>query len=352
MRNINNIILLIVVGLAVSSIANANQCPAGMCKGDNDCASSYCMNGAGKTPNPQGCFYCHVNIPTKKIADGVEMPMAGLGTWTYNNSMAYDAVSKALNLGYTHIDCALGYQNQESVGKALKDSKRERSTYFITSKIPGGLNFSAATASMELSLQQLGLDYVDLMLVHFPAAWSGQGGKMLRLEEWRAMEAFQKSGKAKAIGVSHYCRRHLEDILSINTVPIAVNQVQYHIGMGMEGPNATDDKQFCDEHGITYESFSPLCGPCGKDAHMELITGKMVTDIGKKYGKSGAQVSLKWQVQQGIPVIPRSDSVDHLLENIDLFNWKLSEEDMNTLTQSKSPPVAGDGPNSGDCSVL
>ena len=168
MRDINNIILLIVVGLAVSSIANANQCPAGMCKGDNDCASSYCMNGAGKTPNPQGCFYCHVNIPTKKIADGVEMPMAGLGTWTYNSSMAYDAVSKALNLGYTHIDCALGYQNQESVGKALKDSKRERSTYFITSKIPGGLNFSAATASMELSLQQLGLDYVDLMLVHFP----------------------------------------------------------------------------------------------------------------------------------------------------------------------------------------
>ena len=138
------------------SLVAAQKCPAGKCDSDSDCPNSYCMNGAGKRPDPSGCYFCHVNIPTKKIAENVELPMAGLGTWTYNNSMAYDAVSKALQLGYTHIDCALGYENQESVGKALKDSGRERGTYFITSKIPGGLNYTAATNAMELRKNNLG----------------------------------------------------------------------------------------------------------------------------------------------------------------------------------------------------
>ena len=331
------------------SVVSAQQCPAGLCRADSDCPDSYCMNGSGKKPVKDDCFYCHVNIPTVKLAGDVEMPMAGLGTWQYNDSVAYDAVSKAMNLGYTHVDCALGYGNQVAVGKALKDSGRTRDSYFITSKIPGGLNASAATEQLNLALQQLQLDYVDLMLVHFPAAWSGQGGKALRVEEWKALEAFQKSGKARAIGVSHYCKRHLQDIMAIATVPIAVNQVQYHVGMGSEGPNATDDKAFCDKHGILYESFSPLCGPCGTN---ELKDGPLVSGIGKKYGKSGAQVSLKWIVQSGIPVIPKSDSLEHLRENIDLFDWKLDDADMATLTRAKSPPVAGAGDGtSGDCAV-
>merc|ERR1712146_605056 len=128
-----------------------------------------------------------------------------------------------------------------------------------------------------------------------------------------------------------------------------VNQVQYHVGMGGAPGNATDDKPFDKTIDVLYESFSPLCGPCGT---MELITGKMVTDIGKKYGKTGAQVSLKWIVQQGIPVIPKTDKASHMLENVDLFSWKLSDEDMKTLTDAASPPVAGASPtDSGDCSV-
>ena len=168
-------------------------------------------------------------IPTVTIAPGVELPMAGLGTWQYNDSVAGAATLAALKMGYTHIDTALGYNNQVGVGKALEASGRARASYFITSKIPGGLNTSATNAALELSLQQLGLTYVDLMLIHFPATWGGDGGAAARVEEWKAMEAFQKAGKAKAIGVSHYCKHHLEDILAIATVKPAVNQVQYHV---------------------------------------------------------------------------------------------------------------------------
>eukprot|EP00038_Savillea_parva_P006095 m.161630 g.161630 ORF g.161630 m.161630 type:complete len:312 (-) comp12099_c0_seq1:100-1035(-) len=298
--------------------------------------------GASVTPLP---------IPTKTIAPGVELPMAGLGTWQYNTSEAYNATLMALQLGYTHIDTALGYNNQEGVGQAIIDSGRERSSFFITSKIPGGLNYSDATTTLEQALQQLKLDYVDLMLIHFPASWSGVGGPAARVSEWKALEDFHKAGKAKAIGVSHYCPRHLKDIMAVATVPIAVNQVQYHVGMGSETANATDDKAFCDANNITYESFSPLCGPCNT---LELITGPLVTGIGKKYNKTGAQVSLKWIAQQGIPVIPKTDKKEHMLENVDLFDWTLSDEDMATLTKSTTPPVAGNAgppPTSGDCDV-
>lgn len=136
----------------------------------------------------------------------------------------------------------------------------------------------------------------------------------------------------------------------------AVNQVQFHVGMGTAGPNATDGRQYDTSRGVLYEGFSPLCGPCGAKEKMELISGKLVTGIGKKYGKSGAQVSLKWQVQQGIPVIPKTDSPKHAAENIDLFGWTLSDADMAALTAATSPAVAGaPGPGgepvSGDCGV-
>ena len=135
------------------------------------------------------------------------MPMAGLGTWQFNSSVAEAAVLAALGMGYTHIDTALGYNNQEGVGRALAASLRTRKSYFVTSKIPGGLKVGtkAAHAALNLCLSQLFPGqkgaYVDLMLVHFPADWDGGGGKTLRQAEWRALEAFHKAGKARAIGM-------------------------------------------------------------------------------------------------------------------------------------------------------
>ncbi|GBG24949.1 Prostaglandin F synthase [Hondaea fermentalgiana] len=223
--------------------------------------------------------------------------MVGLGTWEYNNSVAYKATLTALKVGYVHVDTATMYGNHAGVGQAIQDWQSQnggrREDIFVTTKIPGGLNYSAAEAALEASLKDLGLDYVDLMLVHFPAYWDG---------------------------------------------------------MGSAGPEATDDREFDHMVGTLYQSFSPLCGPCGTS---ELINGKLVTEIGKKYGKSGAQVSLKWQVQQGIPVIPKSDEASHIIANAQLFDWELSIEDMIKLDAAKSPPVTGGGDSktSGDCKI-
>jgi len=275
----------------------------------------------------------------------------GLGTWQYNDSQAETAATLALEMGYTHIDTADDYGNQVGIGRALKASSRARDSYFLTTKIDGGLTYDQASAALAKNLDQLGVTYVDLTLIHFPATWEGVGGKALRQAEWRALEAFKKAGKTRSIGVSHYCKSHLQDILEINTTYIALNQVEYHIGMDYWGDNSTDYKHYDRQIGVTYMSFSTLCGPCGTD---ELVNGALVTGIGKKYGKTGAQVSLKFAVQQGIPVVPKSSDPVHLRENIDLFDeWTLSADDMNVLISQKSPPPAMhlQPPASGDCAV-
>ncbi len=294
-----------------------------------------------------------LNVPSLKLNNGVELPMLGLGTWQYNSSTAFKAVLNALHLGYPLVDTAAIYGNQKGVGMALKMWQVTggiRENVFVTTKIAGGLNYSAATAALESTLEELKVDYVDLMLVHMPASWELQGGKKARIEGWRAMEEFYKAGKARAIGVSHFCKNHLEDILESGTIKPAVNQVEYHVGMGHAGPNATDYKEWSTGQGVLYSSFSPLCGPCNTE---ELISGDMVTRIGVKYNKTGAQVSLRWQVQQGIPVIPKTNSRKHMLENADIFAWSLSEEDMQALTDANSPPATGGGGDgtSGDCKI-
>jgi len=304
-----------------------------------------------------GNYSVRCPVPTVEIARGVHMPLVGIGTWQYNDSVAHDAVKTALELGYNHIDTAIGYFNGKGVGEALGSAKLARNQVFVTSKVMAGLPHLPANATMEelaeLNLQQLGLDYVDLLLLHFPSSASGAGGAAFRQEQWRSIERFHKAGKARAIGVSHYCKRHIEDIMKVATVQIAVNQVQFHVGMGTAVDNATDYRAYDATVGITYQSFSPLCGPCPGPAHKELITGDLVSSIGKAHGKTGAQVSLKWQVQQKIPVIPKSNNPKHIAQNIDLFGWELAEDEMKQLTDAVTPAVAG-GPNgddSGDCGI-
>lgn len=305
----------------------------------------------------------HVGVDHK--GESVDIPLVGIGSWLYNETQAYEATKTAFTLAkpYRHVDCAYDYLNQKGIGRVLKELDLPRDSYFVTSKVEGGLNASRTEEEAESDLSDLGLDYVDLLLLHFPCDLSTGvpiGSAAVRQAQWAVMEKLYAEGKARSIGVSHYCARHLEDLYKMAVVKPMINQVQYHVGMGEAGINATDITfKYAKEHGIVYQSFSPLCGPCcmGKPAtctaNMELITGDLVTGIGAKYNKSGAQVSLKWQVQQGIPVIPKSSSATHQAENIDLFGWELSEEDMATLTHATSPPVGG-GPSdtdSGDCGL-
>jgi len=151
------------------------------------------------------------------------------------------------------------------------------------------------------------------------------------------LEFLYLAGKARAIGVSHYCQKHIEDILEIATVPISVNQQEWHVGMGA---NPQGMVSFCKQHGIQYQSFSPLCGPCPDGGHDQLLTGELVTSIGKAHNVSGAQVSLRWLVQQGSPVIARSSDPKHILNDVSLFDFSLTDQEMTQLSASASPPSA------------
>ena len=302
--------------------------------------------------------------PMKAVGgEEIGMPLVGLGTWLYNDSVAEAAVQLAFSLGYRHVDTALGYGNQEGVGRglaaAVSASGLSRSDYFVTSKIPGGLNESAATTALDEALEQLfpgdAGGYVDLMLTHFPASWSGEGGKAMRQQQWKAMEAWAKVGKAKAIGISHYCKRHLDDVLEIATEPVSLNQVQYHVGMGQQNATYTHDPEYMRSKGVVYMSYSSLCGPCPPPDNMELITGELVESIGAAHGKTGAQVALRWLVQQGIPVIPKSSSAKHLAEDFDLFDFELTADEMDRLRLATSPVETGTPPqppdDAQDCEV-
>ena len=230
------------------------------------------------------------------------------------------------------------YGNQRGVGRALAASGLARSEYFVTSKIPGAINASAAATEDALNecLSQLGVDYVDLMLVHWPGT-----DKQNRQTQWQALEKWAKQGHARAIGISHHCRSHVEEILEVSSVPIALTQEQYHIGMGKDTQGQLHDKAFTDAQGILFMAYSTLCGPCPAPHNRELIDGALVESVAGPLNKTGAQVALRWAVQQGIPVIPKSSNPKHIAENFDLFDFVIPEDDMRRLTDATSPPETG-----------
>jgi diketogulonate reductase-like aldo/keto reductase len=297
--------------------------------------------------------------PVRGVRGPVDMPMVGLGTWQYNDTAAKQAVIDAFSVGYRSVDTALGYGNHVGVGEgvhtAAKAEGLRRGDFFVTSKIPGGLNASATEAALEDSLQQLRMKYVDLMLLHFPATWGGEGGSKLRKEEWLALEKWAKRGGARAIGVSHYCQSHLQDVLDVATLPVAVNQNQYHVGMGSDTQHRLHDKAFTEERGILYQSYSPLCGPCDAPDNVELITGDLVTKIGRRHNKTGAQVALRWIVQQGIPIIPKSSNPTHQAQNFDVFDFELGAREMQRLTVAATPAETGtkeEPDDAQDCDIV
>lgn len=273
----------------------------------------------------------------------VRMPMIGLGTWLYPDAVAQSAVTTAFSLGYRHVDTAFGYKNQGGVGQGLQASRVPREEYFITTKVPGGLNASATKAALDESLALLRTTYVDLMLIHYPGSDSAS-----RKEQWLALEQWALSGKARAIGVSHYCRTHIEEVMSVSHTPIAVNQNQYHVGMGRDTQPRLHDRAFDESQGILFEAYSTLCGPCDYPGNETLLTGPLVTRIGRAHNKTGAQVSLRWAVQQGIPVIPKSSTAAHLRENFELFDFALTAEEMAVLSSATSPAETGTTQNPDD----
>merc|ERR1712203_978756 len=222
-----------------------------------------------------------------------------------------------------------------------------REEIFLTTKVNGGQGENGTIAAHDQNLKFLQTTYVDLLLVHFPCDFENKFcNPEGRQATWRALERLHKDGKARAIGVSHYCQQHMEDVLEIATVPIAINQQEWHVGMG---PDPEGVRSYCDAHNITFQSFSPLCGPCGDKLDRELITGDLVTGIGKNHGKTGPQVALKWLVENGSPVIAKTSSQEHLAQNMDLFSWDFTAVEMQALNAATSPPSVETVAN--DCKI-
>ena len=251
---------------------------------------------------------------TVTIRGNIEMPWMGFGTYKINEgSEVVNSVKWAIDAGYRSIDTAALYENEEGVGKAIKESGVSRSDIFLTSKVwNSDQGFDQTIKAFNTSLKKLGTDYLDLYLIHWPVV-----GKYK--ETWHAMENLHKEGKIRAIGVSNFLVHHLQDLMSYASVVPAVNQVEFH--PYLQQPEL---QKFCEKNEIRLEAWSPIMK--GKVSNI-----KELIEIGKKYGKTPVQVTLRWEQQKGIVVIPKTVHKERIAENADIFDFDLTEEEIKTI---------------------
>ncbi|EPZ52518.1 aldo/keto reductase [Alicyclobacillus acidoterrestris] len=250
---------------------------------------------------------------TTTLNNGVKMPWFGLGVWqTKAGDEVENAVTYALNAGYRHIDTAAAYQNEEGVGNAVRKSGIPRNELFITTKLwNADQGYDTALRAFEESNKRLGLEYVDLYLIHWPVK-----GKYK--DSWKALEKLYKDGVVRAIGVSNFHVHHLEDLLADAEIVPAVNQVECHPLL-----TQTELRTFCADHKIQFEAWSPLM-----QGHLD---NDVLVNIAKKYNKTPAQVVLRWDLQHGIVTIPKSIRESRIIENAQVFDFELSTDDMNAI---------------------
>lgn len=248
---------------------------------------------------------------TITLSNGVDMPLVGLGTWKVKDrNEGINSVKWAIEAGYKAIDTAVIYQNEEAVGEGIKQSGVNREDLFITTKVYNDDQGYAEThQSFKESLERLQLDYVDLYLIHWPITEKYH-------DTWRAMEEIYASGKAKAIGISNFHPQHIEDLLTTAKVKPMINQIELHPSL-----NQKELVAFCKNLDIAVTAYSPL-------GHGNVFENEVLQEIGKKHNKSVAQVILRWDIQNGITVIPKSVSKERIVANLDVFDFELSSDDM------------------------
>ncbi len=249
-----------------------------------------------------------------KLNNNVEMPIVGLGTFRSESENAYSSVLEALKAGYRHIDTAAVYGNEESVGKAIKDSGIPREEIFVTTKVwNGDQGYDSTLKGFEISLQKLGLEYVDLYLIHWFKGYDKS------LATYKALEKLYHDGLVKAIGVSNYNVHHIQHLLDNCEVKPMVDQVETHIFLQNYFLH-----DYLKSNGIQMEAYAPLTSKKVDD----MLNNKALKEIAKKHGKTVVQVNLRWFVERGIVVIPKSINPKRIKENFDIFDFALDEEDM------------------------
>lgn len=265
---------------------------------------------------------------TTTLHNGVKMPWFGLGVFKVKEGAeVVESVKVAIKNGYRSIDTAAIYQNEEGVGQGIKESEIPRKELFITSKVwNADQGYESALQAYETSLNKLSLEYLDLYLIHWP-------GKNKFKETWKALEKLYKDGRVRAIGVSNFKIHHLEELLKDAEIKPMVNQVEYH-------PHLTqkDLLAFCEKEGIQLEAWSPL-------KQGELLTDSTINEIAEKYGKTAAQVILRWDLQTKVVTIPKSIKEQRIIENANIFDFELSSEDIKKLDGLNKNERVGSDPD-------
>ncbi|MGG1679242.1 aldo/keto reductase [Neobacillus sp. NRS-1170] len=277
-----------------------------------------------------------MNLQTTTILNnGVKMPWFGLGVFKVEEGpVLVNSVKSAIKHGYRSIDTAAIYENEAGVGEGIREGLAEagitREELFVTSKVwNADLGYEATIAAYERSLEKLGLEYLDLYLVHWPVE-----GKFK--EAWRALEKLYKDGRVRAIGVSNFQVHHLEELMADAEIKPMVNQVEYHPRLTQKEVQA-----FCREHGIQLEAWSPLM-------QGGLLDNEILGEIAGKYGKSAAQVILRWDLQNGVVTIPKSVKEHRIIENSQVFDFELSDEDMQRIDELNQNHRVGPDPDNFD----
>ena len=252
----------------------------------------------------------------KKLNNGVEMPIFGLGVYkSADGEETYNAVRWALDAGYRHIDTAAMYGNEASVGRAIRDSGIAREDIFVTTKLWNTeIREHNEENALNESLKKLGMDYVDLYLIHWPVR-EEQG----YIRAWKKLEQFNRDGRCRAIGVSNYNIHHLEDVLKVADIIPALDQVECHPYLAQK-----DLQAFCEQHGIALGPWSPL-------GRGRLLDDEVLTALAAKYGKTTAQIVLRWDVQRGFINIPKSVHKERIIANAQVFDFSLTVQDMQKI---------------------
>lgn len=255
-----------------------------------------------------------MNMDTIKLNNGVEMPQLGYGVFQVSPVEAERCVADALSVGYRMIDTAQAYQNEEGVGTAIRKSGIKRENVFLVDKVwMGNYEDDAAARSIDESLRKLGTDYIDLMLLHQPFGD--------RYNAYRALEDALKAGKVRAIGVSNFYPDHLIDLSHFVDVVPAVNQVETHVFF-----QQTEARKYMDELGVAHMSWGPLAE--GKNG---FFSNETLAAIGAAHGKTGPQVAVRYLLQRGIIVIPKSTHKERMAQNLQLFDFTLTDKEMNEI---------------------
>jgi diketogulonate reductase-like aldo/keto reductase len=263
---------------------------------------------------------------TYKLSNGVGIPCIGFGTWqTPDGDVAVRSVAAAIEAGYRHIDTAQAYGNEESVGKGIRESGIDRKDLFVTTKLwNSNHSYKLTMRTFEESVNKLGLDYLDLFLIHWPNPIAFRDHwQEANAESWKAMEELYEAGKIRAIGVSNFRPHHIEEILKTAKVAPMVNQIRL-----CPGDTQDETVNWCREHGMVLEAYSPL-------GIGQIFEVPEMQKLAEKYQRSIAQVCIRWSLQRGYLPLPKSVTPSRIQENLKVFDFELSDEDVQLIADLK-----------------